>query len=190
MMRKCVLLLVLLALAGCADSPDTRFFVLEAVPPSEPASNASGDPIAVDAIRIPDYLDRPELVRRLGRHRIHVSSVNRWGAPIASMIREVLIENLEQRLPRGLVSAPGQHAGPSRPLLVRIYDFALNASGRVELDADWSLFDDRGNVLLRRREKIEVEPSEISAAAQAEGMSRALATLADRIVAALVSGAD
>ena len=188
MTRGCVLLsCMLLLLAGCADSPESRFFVLSPVPPSQPAAAVDGDPLVVDAVDIPESLDRPELVRRLNDYRMDVSDVDRWGAPLGRMIREVFIEDLAERLPRGMVVVDGRPGdrGPARAVVINIHDFAGWPGGEVKLDVSWAVLDGlQGDPVVRRRQTIQVPTGGTQSINQADGMSRALGTLADIIVSA------
>ncbi len=184
------LLAAVALLAGCdivGESPETRFFTLGSVPAEGPPTAAPGAPLVVDAVEIPEALERPELVRRQGDYRIEVSDVDRWAAPLAAMIRDVLIDDLVQRMPPGQVAVAGRpgEVWPARTLVVTLHDFAPAADGRVRLDAAWVVLagqDEEPSA--RGREEISVAGGP-GADGQAEGMSRALGELADRIVAEL-----
>lgn len=184
-------LAALVSLAACdvvGDSPQPNFYVLDSVPAESAPPAVEGAPLIVDDVVIPESLERPEIVRRLDRYRVAVSDVDRWAAPLAPMIRDVLIQDLAERLPPGQVAVSGRpgEVWPARTLVVTIHEFAGRPDGSVLLEASWAVLEGREEeAVLRERQAIEVAGSGRGAAAQAETMSRALGRLADRIVAGL-----
>ncbi len=186
MKARVLALLILLGTGGCASSPPARFYLLSAVAPSRTASRSGSGSLIVDRVRIPDYLDRPALVRRTGQNRLDVSDIERWGGSLSAMIRDVLSEDLAERLP-GISMAAANSRAQARSVSVRIYDFAAwPAAGEVKLDVEWAILDPAtGAVSAQRRETITVNVSRDQTAAQVNGMSRALGVLADHIAAAL-----
>ena len=190
-MKRIVAVTALLLVAGCASSPKTQFYVLNPVAAEPRAATFDGSPIVVGDVRIPDYLDRPEMVRRVGENQIDVSTVDHWGGPLGSMIRDTLRRDLESRLPSAsidLSNHPGRQA-PYRVLTVSIQDFVSGPSNAVTLAADWTVQPHgSSSPTLCGHDRINVAIPTKMAAAEADGMSRALGMLADHIAAALVPG--
>jgi uncharacterized lipoprotein YmbA len=175
-------ILALLLLAGCA-LVNARYYALVAVPGHRVA--AGGPPVAVEAVRLPDALDRPEVVRRVAAS-VDTSERDRWAAPLAELMRRVLGEDLTVRLPPGMVAPPGPAGADTRRLIVDVEDFAADAEGHVVLAAAWTLLgaEVAPSPALRGTERIEIDGAP-GYPAQAAGMSRALGELADRIAAAV-----
>jgi uncharacterized protein len=189
-MRRSLGLLVLLLLAGCATSPKSRFYALEPVPGGRIAEPVSGPPIVVDAVHLPDVLDRLALVRRAGPTQLQISDTDRWAAPLDGMSRRVLAWDLAARLPMGLVVAPDAPKPPdaARGLVVSVERFDADAAGQVRLDAVWTLLaGSPQKPVIERRETILVDGADRFASEPA-AMSRALGLLADRIANALRAG--
>lgn len=183
-------LAIVLVVGGCAGSPRARFYVLDPVAGAGTGPGHGAGAIVVGRVRIPDYLDRPQLVRHKTRDRLAVSETERWGGALAAMIRRVLSEDLARRLPGRVVPAAeagSQNAESGQVVRVRIFDFSAWPSSRqVKLVAAWSLLDAAtGKATLRRRETISVSVSGGNTRSQVNGMSRALGVLADHIAAAL-----
>ncbi len=179
-MRRSVLFLVLL-LGACGSSPQTQFFALEPVPPHGAAAAVDGPPISVNAVRLPPILDRFELVQLGTANEVEVKHERRWAAPLARMSRDVLAQDLAERLPPGMVIAPDspKPKGPVRGLAIDLQAFAPDASGRVVLDGDWAVV--AGNPAeVRERQHAHIETGG-GGENQASAMSEALAQLADRI---------
>jgi len=89
-------------------------------------------------------------------------------------------------LPEGMVILPGQlkPSGATRSISVVFAEFAAGPAANVTLDARWTL----NNVA--HAERIELPIASLDSANIADGFSRALAQLADRMAAQLSSGLD
>lgn len=181
-----LLVLAIALAAGCATTPQSRFFSLSAASP--PATAASGLSLALGPIDLPEYLDRPQIVTRSGDNRLSVDEFNRWGGSLEEEIGRVLALYLGRRL-----GAQHVYTYPSRvaadtdyriALDIRGFDGALG--GEVGLDVAWSLIDDRGGKVLQTR-----QTSYRSAArgpdydAYAAALSDTLMQLGDDLAAAL-----
>lgn len=186
----------LLAVAGiaalvssCASSPSVQFYTLAPVAPQHAAAHVVGGPVQVAAVHVPAVLDRQEMVRETGSNRIEFSDRHRWGAPLGQMIRLVLTQNLDRRLPRGMIVFPHEPAPPETNTVdVDIVQFDSDASGSTELAASWSLLQaETGKVLVSRQVHLTERAESGSYGEQAEAMSRVLGRLADDIAAALAA---
>ncbi len=97
-MKKSLLgFLTLLMLAGCGASPEPDYYVLAAVPGTAQADVATS--VKVVRPSVPDYLDRPEIVRQSGAYRVDIDDRRHWAAPLDEMVERILTEDLRQRLP-------------------------------------------------------------------------------------------
>ncbi len=146
----CAMALVaaVLASAGCASSPPTRYYTLEAVAPGTPAQvvqvarRAAGTavpPLRVRAVQIPPALDRPELVREVAPGQIDIREFDHWAAPLGRMSRQALHENLAARLPPGTLALPGAPLSDAAgELTVDILSFKLD-NGSATMVLDWAL---------------------------------------------------
>lgn len=175
--------LALLAVAGCASSPPTRYFALDPAPPGgSPAANqAASQPVKIDAVHIPPALDRDSMVLGESDNQLQISSQDRWAGDLGEMIRRVLTQDLAQRLPSGMVVAPESPAPPrAHGLVVDILTFQPQG-GEVVLDADWTLLQGtQSNPVLRRSVHLTAAAA-ASAQSQAQAMSALLGQLADGI---------
>lgn len=89
--------LVCVVVAGCITpdpSPNASFFRLEsaAAGPVEGASEELA--LIVGPIEVADYLQRPQMVRRVGEHQISYDELNRWAEPLQKSISTVLVQDL------------------------------------------------------------------------------------------------
>jgi len=90
-----------IAAAGCAvsclgSSPNVTFYTMKGVAGSPVAGAPAGLAVGVGPIRVPRYLDRPELVRRPDESssRLEVDDFSRWAGGFASNVLSALGENL------------------------------------------------------------------------------------------------
>ena len=190
-MRWMTVMLILLT-AGCASSPPTRYYTLAPLAASarQPAAGPSLT-LQVAAVHVPALLDRQEMVRERTPERLHVSDRHRWGAPLGSMIRRVLAQDLLARLPGSVLLPPRQVPPAStRVVVLDVLYFAADPSGRVRLQGSWSVFLGNGTrPVLSAPVRLASRRPARTYAAQATAMSRLLGHLAGRIADALRSEA-
>ncbi|MGB6602782.1 MAG: PqiC family protein [Steroidobacteraceae bacterium] len=167
-------------IAGCGTSPPTRFFTLDATAPPI-HREAHGAPVEVNAVHVPPTLDRQTIVRGEIDHQLTISSQDRWGADFGELVRRVLTQDLEARLPAGMVLPPDTPAPDNaRGLVVEILAFQPKGSDIV-LDADWTLLEGApARPALQRSVHLQ-EAAGSSTNDQVAAMSRLLGQLADRI---------
>jgi uncharacterized lipoprotein YmbA len=171
------LLPLLLLLAGCSFFSKTKSTIYSLDRISGTVVNVSGTPIAIDSVEMPPGFDRKEVVVRKSGNQLDVRQTQQWSATLGQLVMHTLAFDVADRLRAGMVILPG--AG--KPATVRLIDvafeeFAAGPDAKIVLDARWS-----GT----HHEHIEVPIASLDGANVATGMSQALATLADRIVAAL-----
>lgn len=188
------------ALVGaCATSPPMRFYTLTSIAPeTRPEVSPGATPLRLARVTVPGELDRAQLVRRIDSTRLQIDDQDRWAAPLDEMVRRVLSADLAARLPANSVLDANESAAGERmrSLAVDIHEFYADQSCAVTLQATW--------VLTPAQARPAGEPAQVEQPRQAteqtqvpstgacsgadtvpEAMSRALALLSDRIVAAL-----
>ena len=98
-----------------------------------------------------------------------------WSATLGQLVLHTLAFDLADRLPQGMMILPGA-AKPAavRSINLAFEEIAAGPEAKVVVDARWET----------RHERIEVPITSLDSANVASGLSQALATLSDRIVAA------
>jgi uncharacterized lipoprotein YmbA len=176
-------MLMLLLLAGCGFFSKTKssFYSFERIPPAAPVAAARGGPVAIDSIELPPGFDRKDVVVRKADHQLEIRGTEQWSASLEPMVLHTLSFNLASRLPDGMVILPGQlrPASEVRSISVAFGEFAAGPESNVVLDARWTI----NNV--PHQERITMTIPTLGSADIADGFSRALAALADRIAAQL-----
>jgi uncharacterized protein len=136
---------------GCATSPPTKFYLLSPVPaPNLEVGDTQSGPqtiIRVDAVVIPGYLDRNEIVTRMGENEIRLADLNQWGEPLRDSLTTILALNLSRLLPaKRFAFFPFKcPSSLDYQLSVEIVRMDGRLDGDVHLTAQWSILKGKEN---------------------------------------------
>lgn len=172
-------LLLAVVLAGCMGNPPREsFFTLNAPEPPKLAADAPS--IAVGPVTIPEMVDRPQIVVRLGPNQVQIIEQARWAEPLKSAIPRVVAANLATAL--GARLAPGRNGEADYRVALDVQRFESPADA-VLVEALWTVISKDGKKSGRSvvRERI-ASPGYGSLAA---AHSAALATMSKEIAAAI-----
>jgi len=176
-------LLAALAVGCFGSSPQSEFYTLSA------ASGAASGPalaslpdlgLAIGPIDFPRYLDRPEIVRRDGSHRLILADDHRWGGSLRSDILRVVADDLGRLLGTSRVAIyPAEPRFPtSFRVLLDIREFEGIAGDKVTLRARWTIARaDDGRALAIEESRIEQPVASVSFEDLVAAESAALGTL-------------
>jgi uncharacterized lipoprotein YmbA len=131
--------------AGCAGSGDgTRLYVLSptagtASAPTDTAVATANIAVVVATVRVPQYLDRPQLVTRSSGHRLQIAEFDQWAGDLREDLTRVLADNLSRALGSTRVVAVPQflRAPAAARVQVELLAFERMEDGRVRLAARW-----------------------------------------------------
>jgi uncharacterized lipoprotein YmbA len=155
---KRLLALPLLAalLAGCIGgrTPPSDFYLLEPIKtlqgagPGEPARRA----IALAPVRIPQYVDRPQMVTATARNAYTLSEFHRWAERLDDGIARVLALNLSLLVPTDRVSlnASGRNPPDTLRVAVTLLEFHVDPAGQAVLAAQWNVARGEASVSSRQ----------------------------------------
>jgi uncharacterized lipoprotein YmbA len=181
MMTRRLIVISLLLCGGCGllKRNPNQFYTLEVIKPAASVSGAAAvPPLAIEGVELPPGLDRREIVVRGAGNKLEVRGTQLWAAPLEDMVIHTLAFDLANRLPEGSVILPGQpKPQASRPIAVVFEDLAAGADNVFVLDARWTI----GGVT--HEDRITVNLSSTDSAEIVSAMSKALAQLAERMVA-------
>lgn len=187
--RMIILLTAVWLSAGCARTEPITYYQLTPLHLEQHlAAQASEGVLGIGPITLPEYLDRPQIVSRLGANRLELADRHRWAEPLGDNIAAVLQTNLAREL------------GSDRPLLYpwppglsvdrQITVEVIHCEGgddEVRFEACWTIRDREGKVLLPQqhtRQRIKVaQPSDYER--QVTALSEALARFSEEIAATL-----
>jgi uncharacterized protein len=179
----------LLGLGACASTP-SHFYVLNALSASEtmPATVAAQSPvIGVGPITLPKYLDRPQIVTRVGRHQLALAEFDRWAEPLQDNVLRVLAENLAFLIPTDqvLLHAWPQSATLDYQVTVDMLHFDVWLGGESILLAHWSTLDCAELPLLSQQASLNVLVGGGDYEAMVAALSELLARLSGDIAVAI-----
>lgn len=173
-----------LSLAGCAlgRSPVATTWVLDplaarAVPSAAPVDAGV---LSVERVRVPDWLDRSQLVVRGGDGRLELDERARWGEPLGRGLQRVMAENLASLLTdRRVVAAP---APPQSVIAVRLtLDFveaARQIDGELRVSVRWELQAAGGETVRRGLSSQQIQAVKPGPAGTVAALNEALLRLA------------
>ncbi|HVO11431.1 MAG TPA: PqiC family protein [Vicinamibacteria bacterium] len=134
--------------AGCVSlkrTPEPRLFVLRALatPTAPPAAAPSGgEPVlALFGVRVPDHLERPQLVVWVEPNELRIDEFLRWAEPLDAGVTRTLGDDLQALLPAyRVVRAPWPAAtSPRCRLATDLRVFGTQPDGRVTIEGSYTL---------------------------------------------------
>lgn len=184
-------------LSGClgAGSQVTRFYVLSPVSIGETMADAAapaGLSVEVGEVRVPRYLDRPQLVSRSADNQLHVAEYHQWGGDLGKDMGRVLAQNLSRLLNTSNVSSvPYRPAGdPVIRLDMDVMQFEPGPDDQVHLSVQWRLSRGRdGHPLTSRVSDLQATGGVDAPGARVAAMSRLLGQLSREIARAVLEQA-
>ena len=191
-----LLAVCLASLVGCATSTQSKFYTLTPMKAADaPASGVpieEGSILAVGPVRLPDYLDRPQIMTRTEGNEVGMRETERWAGSLEGDVARVLIENLSVLLDEKSVAVVQwttamQSMAPFRNRLgVDVLRFEGSVGGEVVLKARYSLFGPDGRKVVSAGESIVREPvGGTDYGALTAAMSRALAAFSREVAAVI-----
>jgi uncharacterized lipoprotein YmbA len=179
---------------GCASSPPTRFFVLSSSPDFEKAGNREVErrlAIGIGPVKIPEYLNQPEIVTRIAQNELRLDELAKWAEPLEENISRTLAENLSSmRCIRSIAIFPWKGG---TPIDYRIDVHVIQMDGVLGesalLDIIWSIAegaDRKNSPLLTNRSTYREPTGGEDYGAFVSAQSRNLASLSREIAEAIL----
>ena len=188
---------VLVMLAGCASSPPSKFYQLSSLQgQTQVAREGARDQsliVAVGPVRIPDYLDRSQIVTRSGKNELTLAEFNRWAGSLEADVSRVLMEDISSLLPadRFFVVRWLPYLESELPVSyrvqLRIESFEGTPGDSVFLRAHWVISAKGKDVLLKKESAISEQVKGSSYDALVEAMSKAVEKLSREIAEGIMS---
>jgi uncharacterized protein len=184
-----IFLISLLFLCGCSTSKPPNYFILHSLQSEAPG--AENDlTIGVGPIKIPEYLDRPQMATRSTPNSLQFAEFDKWAESLEKDLTRVLAENLSILLSTDRVAVfpwPGSmHV--THQVTVDLAKLDYTPDGKILLIAGWSVFGDEGKKLLTmKRSRLTVPVQSTGFEAIAAAQSRAVEDMSREIAAAIRS---
>ncbi len=118
------------ALSGCISHSKTSTYILC---PDESAAKQYNALVRVNAIELPEYLDRSMIMVRVSKHTIGSLKGHQWVQNFKKMIQNSLAANL-------LLRSNGSSEAPQFSVFVKIERFELDSQNTLKVSAECSLY--------------------------------------------------
>lgn len=149
-----------LAGAGCGWTPFTprpdpsRFFVLTALGDAPAVDTARMPSLGVGPVTFPRYLDRAEMVTRVGANEVRPAAFDFWAGSLPRQFEGVLAQNLQMLLGVDRMEIYPWYAGMTPPLVVEadVQRFEASSAGSVQLLVRWRIRKGSQSEVLRSGE--------------------------------------
>lgn len=161
-----------LLLAGCGESLPSRYYVLNAMAPLDSSIPAEGRTLSVMPVSLPEYLNRPDVVRRDTDNRLDLAAFDRWAEPLDINLTRVITEDLAHLLQDdGYIVVPSDLSEAGLILEVQVLRFERSAEGNAVLVALWQLRD------AESAEQLELRRSSFQRPVPGDGFEAVIATM-------------
>jgi len=140
---------LVLILSGCMSipvSPQSRLYLLKASVEkgdSKPVTGAVGLVVGVGPVKVPAYLNRPQMVTCSTDKMIKLAQFDRWGEVLDTGLMRVISEGLAARLPGAAFAAyPWHSALPVKyQVVIEIVQLDSELDKELFLVAQWLVID-------------------------------------------------
>lgn len=157
-------LLILVFQAGCLSTPDSpapRLYMPQSLSADQGVGKFNLDPgtiIGVGPVRVPEYLDRPQMVTQAKDGTLNLAQFDRWAEPLSSAIMRLIDEDLALMLVGAdIVKFTWNISIPVKyQVTVDVLQMDASLDGNLFLAAQWSIID------LNKKQMIYTKRSEIS----------------------------
>ena len=153
-----------------------------AAAPTTPST--SGDfTIGLGPIKLPPYLDRPEIVTRMAPNRLELSKEDRWGESVQNGFTRAMERNLAAQAGGVVIVFPWYNTVHiDMQVQIDVYRFETDAQGTATLSAKWTILDSTGKNILYTVESNLTQPSKPGDMTEAAAaLSRTIGDLSGQI---------
>jgi uncharacterized lipoprotein YmbA len=180
-------------LCGCASKPP-NYYILHSLQTEAPGVKMAGAEndltIGVGPIRIPEYLNRPQMATRSTPYSLQFAEFDKWAEPLEKNLARVLADNLSILLSTDQVVV-FPWAGSMHVLYqvtVDVEQMEYTPDGKAMLIAGWSIFGNNGEKLLAiKRSRLIVPVQSTGFEAIVTAQSRAVWDMSREIAACIES---
>ncbi len=196
--RQIVTAALVFLLAACSSSPPVRYFTLSPIDSEFQQDPDDAIMLGFGPLRMPDYLDRSQIVTRGANSEMQVDEFSRWSEPLATSLLRIVSTDVDNLLPGVVVVVfpyePFVREQVKYRLVGDINRFEADYRGRIVLEVQWGVADADGGIAVPvRRNRYEAQatidgqPAAGDPGAVAAAMNEALAKFSRDIAGKLES---
>ncbi|MEA2084310.1 MAG: PqiC family protein [Thermodesulfobacteriota bacterium] len=191
--RVVIAVFFLMTIVGCTGtSQPSKFYLLTSLADSgsgtEKARIAENIAIGVGPVKLPEYLERPQIITRTSENELHLAEFDRWAGSLSEDVSRVLAENIATLLGIDrIVIYPWRRSSLiDYQIEVNVLRLEGSLGGDVFLKTRWAIFSDNGKKIhIVKTSQIRESTSDRTYTALVAGESRALERLSSEISVAL-----
>lgn len=156
-MKKSAIVMACLLLCACAHRYSGPAYYSLGDDINGRAISAKQMSVDVGRIKIPEYMDRPQIVTTNGVS-VNISQDDRWAENLSPMLGRRIMDGIRTRMTGAsvkstdFISVPADYA-----VFIEIYRLDGNIPGQVQMDATYSINEQGGNTLRTRRVQYDTE---------------------------------
>lgn len=151
MLRYCLIIGLVPCFLACGVSPKTQLYVLN----SEAAvfNNTDGISIGLWKVKLPELLDRSEIVTRNGQYEVELADFHHWAGSLGHNIDASIAQGLSQHLKTINVRISPWHSEKQNNYQVKVLieRFGGSLMGAARISGRWVLMNGKGNQQLSRQ---------------------------------------
>lgn len=129
-------------LGACGSSPTASFYTLTVDTTLTPMSSTMPVHVVVNPVTVPDVVDRPQIVTRMGNNQVVLNEFARWGEPLKADIARTIAGDLATLLASDHVSVfnMGVDAAGTWRVRVDVMRFDATPGEAITIEALWAVF--------------------------------------------------
>jgi uncharacterized lipoprotein YmbA len=135
-------------LAGCSTLPPAKLYALTPVsgnPAATPTIGARNAIFLVVPVKLPDYLDREQLVHRIGPNEVKLDDDHRWAERPSNGLMRILAIDLSGLLGTEVrVISGSRPLGPQIDIVLDLLRFEIDQDGQAVMVGHWSATEGDG----------------------------------------------
>ncbi len=143
-MKMLLSVLLLLLCSSCVqlggDTQPLRYYLLQPNEAAQPVALQSDAAVLIEPIRLPAYLDRPQLTTHNNQNQVIIAPLDRWAEPLEENFSRILHENLSRHLQPSRVDSSLNAAGNNNltlSLIVNSFDGIIDK--QISVDIRWKI---------------------------------------------------
>ena len=183
-----------LACSGClsvANSPTPRFYALQSISAGQISKKINiAEPIIVGIgpVKIPEYLNRPQIATQTTNSVLAFAEFDRWAEPLQSALPRIISEDLSALMPAATfcTSPWGMDIPVKYQVIMDVVRLESRMDDNLSLAVQWSLINlENKKMMLMKRSKFSKPIEPHNYAGLAETLSKECAALSAEIAEAL-----
>ncbi len=154
-MKKIFILAAVLMTAACLSgtTQPAKFYSLNSISDSSVTFKSAKLVIGVEEVKVPVYLDKPQMVtRHENQVELNVSEFNRWSEPLSVAMQRAIADDMAVYLPQAVVKPTSfRREGFDYIVWVEVNKFDGSWGRTVDLSVWWSIYNKDGRLMFRER---------------------------------------